>query len=151
MYSSFHLSLLPPTTPCSKLPSALKNMHSCILLPVNPPAYPPSSPHQSFPLTIHPSIHREGVESMVTVQSGVNWQTLPALLAWRGWVRKRTGRGGKETTAKGGAAGMERERPSVFTFSTFLSILLPLYPAIQCVSSLHLLYALIHLSNSPFH
>lgn len=96
-----------------------------------------------FPLTIHSSIREEGLKSMVTVQSEVNWQTLPALLGWRELVRRETGREGKKITAQWRAFGMEKQRPPLFIFTTFF---------ISSSLSLHRFHTLIfHLSKSLLH
>lgn len=134
---------------------------------VHPPLPGSSLYLNIFPLTIHPSIRREGLKSTVTVQSGINWQMPPARLGWREWMRRRTGRGGEEITAEWRAFGMEGERLPLFTVSTFFipsspprhrSLSLfhgnfsPLSSMFTHVSSFHFFHALIlHLSNSLFH
>lgn len=112
----------------------LKNMYSCIFfLPLSPShcqsisvstlPSPRSALYLNiFPLTIHPSIRREGLKSRVTVQSGLNWWILPALLGWREWMR-RAGRGEKEITAERRAFKMERWSLTLFTLCTFFLFL----------------------------
>lgn len=103
MYFPFHLSFLPSTTlssPLLKKHIFMRLFHSCLLLLVNLSVFPPSPPGSSHylnisPLTFHPSIPREGLKSVVTVQSEYIGKCLHY---WDGVMgrRKRTGRGGEE-------------------------------------------------------
>lgn len=97
MYSSFHLPPLPSTTSLY-----LKNMYSCIFFTplsfslsiyqcIHPPLPGCSLYLNISPLTIHSSIRREGLKSMVTVQSG-KLANVAALLGWgNGWGKRLGG------------------------------------------------------------
>ena len=113
--------------------------HPTLLLPVSLSVNRPSRFHESilyvnvFPLTIHSSIRRERLKSMVKVQSRVNWQMLPAQLGWREWVMRGTGWGGKElTTERRPFSNGKGETASVYLRLIFYSSI--------CASSVSLLF-----------
>lgn len=116
----------------------------CQSIRASTPPLPTSSLYLNvFPLTLHSSIRREGLKSMVTVQSKVNWQTLPALLGWRELVWRKTGSGGKKITAEWRPFGMEKERPPLFTLSTCFYFFIGTPPSIPHTPSVKLTLPLI--------